>query len=182
MGKDLSTGPSYPCSTTVFASITHSPSVPSSTRTATACQPFALFSTGKSTLINAFLANEVLPVNNVPETARICRIKHVPTASCPEPILELSLSAATGTSRSGSLVSAGSTALGLDSSSSLGTSPSSNADGVGGFVNRSSSMESGEGATEVLVGAAAIREHLQQLNRDVRAREHLRNDERVSWS
>ena len=41
-------------------------------------------------------------------------------------------------------------------------------------------MESGEGA-EVLVGAAAIWEHLQQLNRDVRAREHLRNDEKVCF-
>lgn len=39
-------------------------------------------------------------------------------------------------------------------------------------------MEHAEG--ETLVGAAAIREHLQQLNRDVRAREHMRNDEKVS--
>jgi hypothetical protein len=40
-------------------------------------------------------------------------------------------------------------------------------------------MDSAEGCTEVLVGAAAIREHLQQLNRNVRAREHMRNDEKV---
>lgn len=102
----------------------------------------------------------------------------MPTASCPEPVLELTASAS-GTSRSSSLVTAGSSAL--DSSSSLGTSPSTSSTdgGLGvGFTNRRSSIDSGE-CTEVLVGAASIREHLQQLNRDVRAREHMRNDEKV---
>lgn len=66
----------------------------------------------------------------------------------------------------------------LETSSSLGTSPSTDGGMAVGLANRSSSMESGE-CTEVLVGAASIREHLQQLNRDVRAREHLRNDEKV---
>jgi hypothetical protein len=61
----------------------------------------------------------------------------------------------------------------------LGTSPStSSTDGGVGFTNRRSSIDSTD-CTEVLVGAASIRQHLQQLNRDVRAREHMRNDEKV---
>lgn len=144
--------------------------------------PQTLKHTGKSTLINAFLANEILPVNNVPETARICRINHTPTASCPEPLLELTAaSGPSGTSRSSSLASAGSAAF--DSgSSSLGTSPSTDG-GLAARISTSSSTATeqfaGGDCTEVLVGAAAIRQHLQQLNRDVRAREHMRNDEKV---
>lgn len=38
---------------------------------------------GKSTLLNALLGAECLPVNNVPETARICRITHDPAAAEP---------------------------------------------------------------------------------------------------
>ncbi len=32
--------------------------------------------TGKSTLLNALVGRELLPMNNVPETARICKIVH----------------------------------------------------------------------------------------------------------
>jgi len=131
-------------------------------------------SAGKSTLINAFLGNEILPVNNVPETARICRIKHVPAASCPEPVLELGASGA-GTSRTSSLASAGSACY---DTAALASSPSISSSSDGCCSSQRSSMEHAEG--ESLVGAAAIREHLQQLNRDVRAREHMRNDEKVS--
>lgn len=42
---------------------------------------------GKSTLLNAILGQEVLPVNNVPETARICKLRHLPSAACSEPYL-----------------------------------------------------------------------------------------------
>ncbi|GIL70787.1 hypothetical protein Vretimale_3881 [Volvox reticuliferus] len=45
----------------------------------------ALTKSGKSTLLNALLGMEVLPMNNVPETARICRITH--DASAREPLL-----------------------------------------------------------------------------------------------
>ncbi|KAG2498988.1 hypothetical protein HYH03_003174 [Edaphochlamys debaryana] len=45
----------------------------------------ALTKSGKSTLLNSFLGAEVLPMNNVPETARIVRIVHDPSAK--EPIL-----------------------------------------------------------------------------------------------
>lgn len=139
--------------------------------TATRC-PYHV--SGKSTLINAFLGNEILPVNNVPETARICRISHVPSSSCPEPVLELN-HAASVASRLNSLVSPGSSPL---DATILSSSPSISSTDAGSSCKQSNS--DGE-ACEVLVGAAAIREHLQQLNRDVRAREHLRNDEKV-WS
>ncbi|KXZ53106.1 hypothetical protein GPECTOR_8g96 [Gonium pectorale] len=45
----------------------------------------ALTKSGKSTLLNALMGTEVLPMNNVPETARICRIVHDATAR--EPVL-----------------------------------------------------------------------------------------------
>ncbi|GIL46881.1 hypothetical protein Vafri_3748 [Volvox africanus] len=45
----------------------------------------ALTKSGKSTLLNALLGMEVLPMNNVPETARICRITH--DAAAREPLL-----------------------------------------------------------------------------------------------
>lgn len=40
---------------------------------------------GKSTLLNALMGMEVLPMNNVPETARMCRITH--NAALREPLL-----------------------------------------------------------------------------------------------
>ncbi|GFR43890.1 hypothetical protein Agub_g5019, partial [Astrephomene gubernaculifera] len=43
----------------------------------------ALTKSGKSTLLNALMGAEVLPMNNVPETARIVRITHDPTAREP---------------------------------------------------------------------------------------------------
>ncbi len=39
---------------------------------------------GKSTLLNALLGSELLPMSNVPETARIVRIEHTPTQAEPE--------------------------------------------------------------------------------------------------
>ncbi|GLC43094.1 hypothetical protein PLESTB_000863800 [Pleodorina starrii] len=45
----------------------------------------ALTKSGKSTLLNALMGLEVLPMNNVPETARICRMTHDPSAR--EPLL-----------------------------------------------------------------------------------------------
>lgn len=49
----------------------------------------ALTKSGKSTLLNALMGREVLPMNNVPETARICRIVHNPATCGPgaEPLL-----------------------------------------------------------------------------------------------
>ncbi|GAX72603.1 hypothetical protein CEUSTIGMA_g59.t1 [Chlamydomonas eustigma] len=41
----------------------------------------ALTKSGKSTLINALVGHELMPVNNVPETARICKVVHTPNAS-----------------------------------------------------------------------------------------------------
>jgi GTPase SAR1 family protein len=40
----------------------------------------ALVKAGKSTLINALCGNDFLPTSNVPETARLVRVKHVPGA------------------------------------------------------------------------------------------------------
>lgn len=42
----------------------------------------ALTKSGKSTLLNALISSECLPVNNVPETARVCKISHT---LCSEP-------------------------------------------------------------------------------------------------
>jgi len=38
---------------------------------------------GKSTLINALVGDELLPMNNVPETARICKVVHCERAQQP---------------------------------------------------------------------------------------------------
>ena len=55
----------------------------------------ALVKSGKSTLINALLGSECLPSSNIPETARIVRIRHEPAAD--EPVLEkASVKIATG--------------------------------------------------------------------------------------
>lgn len=118
---------------------------------------------GKSTLINAFLGNEVLPVNNVPETARISRITHSPSASCPEPTLEIKDLKPAGSS-SPSALSPAASANPFDLARTASGYSSSSADSAG----------------TVLTGAQEIREYLQQLNRDVRSREHLRSDDQVS--
>jgi hypothetical protein len=125
---------------------------------------------GKSTLINAFLGNELMPVNNVPETARISRITHACSATCPEPLLEFTM--ASSPSRTSSLTS---------SSSECSRSSSISISGSGGKAGDGDSISSpAAGARVVTVrGAAAIKEQLQQLNRDVRGREHLRSDEQV---
>lgn len=46
----------------------------------------ALAKSGKSTLLNALIGHDMLPSNNVPETARIVRILHDPSA--PSPVLQ----------------------------------------------------------------------------------------------
>jgi len=42
-----------------------------------------LAKSGKSTLINALVGSELMPMNNVPETARICKVVHDPGAKEP---------------------------------------------------------------------------------------------------
>lgn len=119
---------------------------------------------GKSTLINAFLGNELLPVNNVPETARICRITHSTTAECPEPILEFKpLAKRTSSNASSFPGDVLEPASSLASGCSIASSPSQ------------------QGAVVVVRGSEQIREHLQQLNRDVRSREYTNSDEQVCY-
>jgi tRNA U34 5-carboxymethylaminomethyl modifying GTPase MnmE/TrmE len=86
----------------------------------------ALAKSGKSTFINALTGSPLLPVNNIPETARICRITHTPLLDGEEPVLY---------------------------DSSRGT------------------------PAETVIGEAAIRRHLGNLNREVRTREHQLSDE-----
>lgn len=137
---------------------------------------------GKSTLINAFVGNEVLPVNNVPETARISRITHVPSSDCAEPTLEFKSAADTFSSG--------------NSPRSLGLSPHLGASALAGAAaaaqecdlarllssGSSSSSTSDSAGDNKLRGAEQIREHLQQLNRDARGREHMRSDDQVGGS
>ncbi len=40
------------------------------------CGVVPVMHAGKSTLLNALVGRELLPMNNVPETARICKIVH----------------------------------------------------------------------------------------------------------
>uniref|UniRef100_A0A7S3R370 Dynamin N-terminal domain-containing protein n=1 Tax=Dunaliella tertiolecta TaxID=3047 RepID=A0A7S3R370_DUNTE len=47
------------------------------------CAVLALTKSGKSTLINALVGDELLPMNNVPETARICKVVHSERAHQP---------------------------------------------------------------------------------------------------
>lgn len=101
-------------------------------------------------------------MNNIPETARICRITHAPTAECSEPVLEFKPLARRSSSNA-------STFLGdvLEPATSLGSTSSA------------SSNPSQQGAVVVVRGAAEILESLQQLNRDVRSREFVNGDEQV---
>lgn len=80
----------------------------------------------------------VLPMNNVPETARITRIRHDPAAK--EPTLREGMAAPPSASTGGA---GGST-------------------GTGGWGGRGRSRGSGEGT--VVRGEAAVRARLQQLN------------------
>eukprot|EP00879_Flechtneria_rotunda_P004959 GHRR01005234.1.p1 GENE.GHRR01005234.1~~GHRR01005234.1.p1 ORF type:complete len:470 (+),score=121.45 GHRR01005234.1:171-1580(+) len=117
----------------------------------------ALTKSGKSTLINSFLGDELLPVNNVPETARISRILYCPSAIDPEPKLELKQPKSPA-----SCTSAASSASPFDLTRAL-----------------SGASNSSDTPVEVLRGAQQIRKHLQQLNKDVRTREHQHKDEQV---
>ncbi|KAF5828209.1 hypothetical protein DUNSADRAFT_18021 [Dunaliella salina] len=47
------------------------------------CAIIAMTKSGKSTLINALVGDELLPMNNVPETARICKVVHTERAHQP---------------------------------------------------------------------------------------------------
>jgi hypothetical protein len=84
------------------------------------------------------LGQELLPVNNVPETARICKINHSPSSQPPQLLLPTPPPAA--------------------AASSSDPAP----------------------APGPITGTANVREYLQQLNHQVRAREHLApGDERL---
>jgi hypothetical protein len=133
---------------------------------------------GKSTLINAILGNEILPVNNVPETARISRITHSPSADCPEPTLEFKSAADAASSSSNSPRAFG--LAGTSSALAGAAAAAEDCDLARMFSTGSSSSSNGDGSGDnKLRGAEQIREHLQQLNRDARSREHMRSDDQV---
>lgn len=159
------------------------------------CGP--LCAAGKSTLLNSLISAECLPMNNVPETARICKIMH--DAAAKEPSLLEPAAAIATTSRKGSnantapltLTAKGEKAVrarlqqlnsdarslepasSLNSASSLGsaTSASLGVSGSPGGVAGSSGGQGGGGGVVAGVGGSAASEPMLEIRTPLTALE-----------
>ena len=151
---------------------------------------------GKSTLLNSILGQEILPVNNVPETARICKLRHLAPSQCREPYLvegEATTSGEPAAPPGVRLLAAGGAQLQAAArharwahawqSVSLrgGATPPSPppallAPRLAG-TSRCARIDSSSACRRA--GAAAIRARLQQLNQSVRSRDRQLADEQL---